>query len=427
MYLRATYLRVTRWRHTPRGVVAHFPRSDAYLPSCGPRSLICVPRTRFETAILYNLSNSTTPQEEVNRISNWHLLQLSQVSSLWHKIAMGTPKLWSTIALDTSLWDETTVSHSTLLSLLDLTLKRGGNHPLIMDIGVLEDDPQRHAIMILLSLHAPRWKDVYFYSDLDSAQLLTRAKGNLEQLETLDVTAEWKGVDIFQIAPRLRKVTFRGQVDNVPDLPWAHIHDFTYVGDTATDLCNTLSLLEHCQNILTFIARVAASDLPASTRMPAVSSNVKSISLELALNDIAQPVVAPILESLTLPVLRSFTLAPRDDDGASPAWDTAQFLALADRSSFHSHLTRLELDVIITGEELLRCLVVLPLLERLLVSDPTPDNDNALVTNTLLQGLIKTGASTMAAHFNMSKRANQRRPRIFHPPSNLVGLRGSRS
>ncbi|KAJ7681838.1 hypothetical protein DFH06DRAFT_282915 [Mycena polygramma] len=346
---------------------------------------LCSPYT-FPTG--YNLSDSTTPQQEVNRISNWHLLQLSQVSSLWHKIAMGTPKLWSTIALDTSLWDETTVSHSTLLSLLDLSLKRGENHPLVMDIGVREDDPQRHAVMILLSLHAPRWKDVYFYSDLDSAQLLTRAKGNLERLETLDVTAEWKGVDIFQIAPRLRTVLFRGRVGNVPNLPWAQIHEFTYVGDTLdTDPFNFLSILGRCRNLITFTSRVTLCQLPVGTIIPAVSSDVEYLSFELAPIDITRPVVARIFETLTLPALRSLAVGPRDDHPSRPDWDTEQFVALADRSSFHSHLTRLEIEAVkVTDNGLLRCLAVLPCLVDLVVSDSA---DEVVITDTLLRGLTR--------------------------------------
>ncbi|KAJ6501218.1 hypothetical protein C8R47DRAFT_1211476 [Mycena vitilis] len=72
-----------------------------------------------------NLSDETTPEAEVDRVSQWHLLQLSQlimlelkVSSFWHKIAMDTPRLWSKIVLDTSLWIETTLSPVKLLSLL---------------------------------------------------------------------------------------------------------------------------------------------------------------------------------------------------------------------------------------------------------------------------------------------------------------------
>ncbi|KAJ7663095.1 hypothetical protein DFH06DRAFT_1189326, partial [Mycena polygramma] len=322
----------------------------------------------------------------VDRVSNRHLLQLSQVSSLWHKIAMGTPKLWSTIALDTSLWDN--ISHAELLSLLDLSLKRGGNHPLIMDIGVLEDDPQPHAVMILLSQHGSRWRDVYFYSDLGSARLLNRAKGNLGQLEKLNVNADWKGVDIFQVAPQLTSVKFRGRVDNVPDLPWGQLRTFTYVSDWDEDAYNFLSLLPRCPNVVTFFFRVGLSQLPNGTP---ITSDVQHLTLQLALADIPHDasLIGRIFQTLTLPSLRSLVVGPRKlDDTSPPVWDPEQFLGLADRSSFHTHLIRLEIDAIITDEGLLGCLIVLPLLEELIISDCSFDDGHIVISDTLLRGLV---------------------------------------
>ncbi|KAJ7663093.1 hypothetical protein DFH06DRAFT_1189324 [Mycena polygramma] len=334
---------------------------------------------------------STTPEEEVDRLSNRHLLQLSQVSSLWHKIAMGTPKLWSTIALDTSLWDNATISHARLLSLLDLSLKRGGNHPLVMDIGVLQEHPQSHAIVILLSQHASRWKDVYFLSDLDSAaQLLTSAKGNLQRLEKLSLNAEWRAVDAFQAAPRLTDVKFSGRVETLPDLPWAQIRTFAYASVATPDAFNFLSILGRCQNIITFESFISLSELPIDTNMPPVASDVEFLTFRLELPR-ERPFVGRIFEALTLPALRSLTVAPRKlDDVSPPVWDAERFLGLADRSSFHTHLTRLEIDALITDEGLLGCLIVLPLLEELIISDCSFDDGHIVISDTLLHGLIHT-------------------------------------
>ncbi|KAJ7652464.1 hypothetical protein DFH06DRAFT_1299657 [Mycena polygramma] len=340
---------------------------------------------------VFNLSLSTTPEEEVDRLSNRHLLQLSQVSSLWHKIAMGTPKLWSTIALDTSLWDSATISQARLLSLLDLSLKRGGNHPLVMDIGVLQEHPQSHAIVILLSKHAPRWKDVYFLSDLDSAaQLLTSAKGNLQRLEKLSLNAEWRAVDTFQAAPRLTDVKFSGRVETLPDLPWAQIRTFAYASVAAPDAFNFLSILGRCQNIITFESFISLSELPIDTNMPPVASDVEFLTFRLELPR-ERSFVGRIFEALTLPALRSLTVAPRKlDDVSPPVWDAERFLGLADRSSFHTHLTRLEIDALITDEGLLGCLIVLPLLEELIISDCSFDDEHIVISDTLLHGLIHT-------------------------------------
>ncbi|KAJ7647980.1 hypothetical protein FB45DRAFT_734246, partial [Roridomyces roridus] len=42
----------------------------------------------------HKLSFSDTPSEELTRLAKGHLLQLSQVCSRWHKIALETPRLW---------------------------------------------------------------------------------------------------------------------------------------------------------------------------------------------------------------------------------------------------------------------------------------------------------------------------------------------
>ncbi|KAJ6447478.1 hypothetical protein C8R47DRAFT_1085270 [Mycena vitilis] len=355
----------------------------------------------------YKLLLSTTSQDEVDRLAHLHLLQCAQVSSLWHKIAMETPKLWSTIALDTSLWAGAPVSYTKLLSLLDVSLQRGGNHPLVMDIAVLEEDPHSHAVMILLSQHATRWKAVYFYSDLDSAQLLSRARGHLGQLQRLDVYADWKGVDIFQVAPQLKNVKFYGRIENVPHLPWGQIRSFQYVDDEDAEASNFLSLLGRCPNILTFISKVTLlqAQAPIDTTL---TSEVEFVTLRLALVDIPPDtpfgrVVGRIFESLTLPSLRSLAVTYRDEspEQLPPIWDTDQFLGLAERSSFHSHLTRLEIDAIITDEGLLGCLAVLPLLEELIIFDCMFDDEHIVITDTLLRGLVHQGdVTTMVPELN---------------------------
>ncbi|KAJ7604936.1 hypothetical protein DFH06DRAFT_1253519 [Mycena polygramma] len=335
----------------------------------------------------HNLTDSTLPEEEVNRLSNWHLLQLSQVSSLWHKIAMETPKLWSTIVLDTALWQDTTLTAVSLLSLLDLTLKRGGNHPLTMLIGVLENNPYPHAVMALLANHAPRWKDVNITSDLGSAYLLPRAKGKLERLQTLTLCAEWPGVDSFRVAPQSTDVAFYGRVANVPNLPWTQLRKFSYFGDANMEPFTFMSFLARCPNILTFTADV---DLSQSVGMeiPALSSNVEVLTFRMGLDRLpafAPAVVCDVFSSLTLLCVRSIAVTPRlGGRDPPPAWHTEQFLVLADRSACHSHLTELEINAIITDKELLRCLAVLPLLQALSVSDSALRGEYVVVTDTLL-------------------------------------------
>ncbi|KAJ7603855.1 hypothetical protein DFH06DRAFT_326628 [Mycena polygramma] len=348
-----------------------------------------------------NLSQYTRLTAEVDRISHWHLLQLSQVSSLWRKIALGTPKLWSRLALDTSLWRDTSVSPATLLSLLDVALTRSGNHPLTVEASVLEEDLHPHAAMMLLARHAPRWKSLDFCSDLKSPELLASAKGNLDRLEKLKICADRRAADIFEVAPRLTEVQLAGRVEDMLALPWAQIRSltFTHVGDPDTDVFSSFSFLGRCPNIITFLSSIAFPEVPVDTPIPAICSSVESLAFLLGfLNDIpgsAQLIVGRIFEMLTLPALRTFFLFQVADSNP-PIWHTDHFLALADRSSFHTHLTRLEITAIMTDRDLLRSLAVLPLLNDLVISDCTSNGEHVVATDTLLQGLIrKTDSPTL--------------------------------
>ncbi|KAJ6501217.1 hypothetical protein C8R47DRAFT_1317226 [Mycena vitilis] len=265
-----------------------------------------------------------------------------------------------------------------------------------MEIGVMADDPQAHAIMVMLSHHASRWRNVYFFSDLESTQLLGDAKGKLDRLEKLHVSADWNGVDIFEVAPRLTDVRFSGDIEDVPVLPWAQIRKFSYTGEMQS--ANFLSILERCPNIRTLRSELTVVDFPIGTTMPLVSSDVKTLRFQLDVGTHDASVVGLIFDILTLPSLKNLTLKPREDDvGSPPVWHTDKFLSLADRSSFHSHLTRLEINAVITEQELLRSLVALPGLRDLVICDCTSKGDHVVITDTLLDGLICRADSTTLA------------------------------
>ncbi|KAJ7511349.1 hypothetical protein B0H11DRAFT_2387080, partial [Mycena galericulata] len=129
-------------------------------------------------------------------------------------------------------------------------------------------------------------------------------------------------------------------------------------------------------------------------RLP-VSSEVGTLILQLTpINSSThlQNPVGHILDSLSLPSLEQFTLIPQD---CSFLWHQAAFMSLASRSSFHSHLTGLTIGVIITEDDLLQCLSVLPLLKDLRIRD-FPREEHILITDTLLQGLAaKADHSTL--------------------------------
>ncbi|KAF8128041.1 hypothetical protein K438DRAFT_1789687 [Mycena galopus ATCC 62051] len=142
-------------------------------------------------------------------------LLFDTVSSRSYQAAMCTPKLWSTVVVDTSVWSRCAPSATTLFGLLESSLNRGRNHPLVLEVNVHQIYPNLQSVLELLCM---RWQDVYFCLDHWSSTYLAAAKGNLGQLDTLCISARWKGMDIFRDASRLKNFEFHNEVDFTPDL-----------------------------------------------------------------------------------------------------------------------------------------------------------------------------------------------------------------
>ncbi|KAJ7602298.1 hypothetical protein DFH06DRAFT_1259087 [Mycena polygramma] len=366
---------IQRVYNTFRSLLSSRSTLAAYESGC--RSL-CAPIRRLPPELLveiFDICSVDTTADEFDRVSKRKLLQLSQVCAHWRKLAIGTPQLWSTILCDTSLWRPS--SSDTLLSLLDSSLSRD-------------------AVLALLSRHAPRWLNVYVSTDLASSRYLSSVKGNLHRLEKFHMDANWNGVDILRGALCLSDFTVVGAVADIPELPWAQIRTFAYFGPTDVDLAALFLLLRDKQSIVDFTLDLDLSGVPVDISWPSLSSDIQSLHLQLGVSHLpahASQVVGLVFKSLTLPCLRALNIMPMSDPGPPPVWHSEHFLELADRSSFHSHLTRLHIDAVITEQELLRCVAVLSLLEELCLCD-CRDSEHDLITDTLLQGLSRNAENT---------------------------------
>ncbi|KAJ7817267.1 hypothetical protein B0H14DRAFT_2456895, partial [Mycena olivaceomarginata] len=71
--------------------------------------------------------------EELARVANADLLRIAHVCSRWHKLAMETPSLWSSIGLHLILWDDG-LSRRRMMTVLRSSLEHGGDFPL--DLGI---------------------------------------------------------------------------------------------------------------------------------------------------------------------------------------------------------------------------------------------------------------------------------------------------
>jgi hypothetical protein len=112
---------------------------------------------------------------------------------------------------------------------------------------------------------------------------------------------------------------------------------------------------------------VDACGTPFVGDLPTVASNIGT--LRVMLDTIKLTAVGEIIQSLTLPYARELTLI---SSRYSPPqlWHHAHFQRFAARSSLKDRLDALELKGITnTDGELLQCLLELPLLQRLSLSD----------------------------------------------------------
>ncbi|KAJ7646053.1 hypothetical protein DFH06DRAFT_1476628 [Mycena polygramma] len=300
-----------------------------------------------------------TPTQEINRLAKKYLLQLSQVCSHWHGVAMGTPMLWSTITLDETVWKACSRSSKTLLNLVETSLKRGADYPLTIRAAVGLGTPTERSILELLSQHSHRWKHVYLRLDIRSSPLLAVVRGHLPLLETLKlvnsspVNHHPHTDDIFEIAPKLRVVFLGDWHLKPPRLPW---------------------------------------------------STLRSLMYRTTYRGMGQTTLGTLIESIKCPLLEDLRFL-RSNSGLYSGlrlpcrWNQHHFLEFASRSSLHATLRTLRIDAVIEEHELLQCLATLPLLEALYISDF--QDHNPTITDNLLQRLVwRPEEPSLVPHLN---------------------------
>ncbi|KAK6980719.1 hypothetical protein R3P38DRAFT_467135 [Favolaschia claudopus] len=388
---------------------------------------LCLP------ASLYVLAHTASMEEEMNRISHAYLLKLAHVCSHWYRIAMETPKLWSTITVDveSELWDRSNNRVNTALGALEFSLMRGKDYPLNLNACVTSGIIPL-SICGLLLRHIRRWKKVYFLSNRPPPW---PASASLDQLVSLDFdVVGWDHVGTFLKAPRLTELTFSGNIEEIPMLPWAQLKNITYDSRETTTANAAYSVLfvlrlatnvHECTLYLDFREDPCQEAWDPDSDMQHVTSPVKVLYIELSTEDSD---VAGIFQSITLPSLDSLHLYPIDN-ATPPVWSASDFVALAERSGFDTHLTYLRIEVIVTDVDLVRCLRALDQLEVLDITEYiSPRDAQATITDKFLQALIVVapGASNLSASAVPKLRSIYLRSILDFSDSSFVDMLASR-
>ncbi|KAK7013769.1 hypothetical protein R3P38DRAFT_3003916 [Favolaschia claudopus] len=343
---------------------------------------------------LFEITENITPAQEAARVSQRHLLQLAEVCCNWHRVITGTPRLWSVITLDTSVWDQCLAPYHKIIGSLESSLRRGRDHHLTLRLAVSKDFHNKtltRNVVNLLCSHAHRWRNVYIWSDDGPPQYLSLPSGKLGQLRILHLNVEWKSIDVFLEAPNLRELRFKGEVGNLPRLPWSQIQICQYTGNNTNHAQLPLSSLLLASNALEFTLCLDLREhvLPVAGDST-TSSHMETLTLHLAADD--PNTTGRFFDALTLPSLKSFDIEPLDDTDPLPIFPSQSFLALANRSQFSTHLLRLKLHAILSDADLLLCLGSLPRLEELVIVEARLSDDEmdsmAVITDTLLRALL---------------------------------------
>ncbi|KAJ7894884.1 hypothetical protein B0H14DRAFT_3640645 [Mycena olivaceomarginata] len=278
-----------------------------------------------------------------------------------HRIVYnGWPSLWDTIFLHASALSGTPQQTETAMGLLRQALQRSGS--LLLNVR-MEGFGTQHLIGLeMIASHSSRWKTARL-SHSRSVGYLSGIKGRLPFLTALELD---------RIHPE--RLDF---LESIPSLKALTVHGSTQSGMSKLPL-EALDTFEFVELLL---------DEVASAVIPQTSSNISSLVLEATTWSFRPQnclqTFDQIFASLTLPSLRDLSFTASDKWVVLP-WPHQQFLALCDRSSFHTHLHSLQLSrVRITDAELIECLLAVPMLQRLIISDPT-------MTNTLLSALTRT-------------------------------------
>ncbi|KAJ6468210.1 hypothetical protein C8R45DRAFT_464208 [Mycena sanguinolenta] len=318
---------------------------------------------------------------EIARVAHAPLLAVAQVCAKWRSTAMGTSFLWCDIELDSALWNSPDDS-TTAVVLLESTLKRGGDSPLHISLAEGKH-PFPARVFDMLAAHSHRWQT--FCGPGSFIDAFSGVQGRLPRLRRLQIDPsdnESGSLTTVGSMPSLNSLMLFGELfpreirklrlKRLRQLEWTTVDRFG-----TEPALSLMSLLPIAAEFRLGIHLIDDPEDWSDHKIElAIVSNISTFNLRL-MSDFdtegSLVVLECILQALTLPLLTRFELESMEYPHTPLLWPHRAFLALSARSSFDSTLRTLEIyDVHITQAQLLECLLHLPSLERLAISDHQP-------------------------------------------------------
>jgi hypothetical protein len=281
-------------------------------------------------------------------------LVLCAVCRQWRNVALATPKLWSSLFFDFTVWEPPDWDSEPLyVDMCRTWLSRAGNVPLSLRTdNRLPDDATNPLLETIIAL-SQQWQSVKFGWGV----LPLPENGNYPFLEKLNIFSPPPNHPTlsFRDAPRLRDVLIPSYTPRI-QLPW---HQLTRFGTHSMDIKPCLELLRHASNLVEAhlsILPYGSSALP-NTVFPLPQLQFLNLSgASIAGGAIAMPMT--LLNCFKFPALKTLGLGfefPRWDN----LTDISPFLLFASQSAFQLHT--LVLSVIPTSTDaLIECLKATP-------------------------------------------------------------------
>ncbi|KAJ7230863.1 hypothetical protein B0H12DRAFT_1328413 [Mycena haematopus] len=380
------------------------------------------------------VSGSTSATKEENRVAKSYLLRLSRVCSHWHGIAMGTPRLWSSITADTWAWYDCSLSRKTLLGLVKSSLERSGGYPLNLQIAAdpnLPDATVRH-ILKLIARYSLRWKNVCLWLDPHAMQYLLGAKGKLPLLENLTLNGASENTnqyanDVFSVAPRLKTVACKRWPSAAPLFPWRQLSHakFSHDGKISLYPLPLLPAQACCELDIEANLVMIRSYKELTPVTSQISTLLLQITAESRCHDKSSKILGMVFDCLTLPRLTSLRFIQQTEIH-TPLWNQTCFLRFVSQSMLRTSLTVFEMHAIIEENELQECLLLLPFLEKLRLWD-CEEGNYAVITDTLLTWLDHTSIVPRLKTLALMSIIEFRDDSLWQLVNSRIDLRRSRS
>ncbi|KAK6991627.1 hypothetical protein R3P38DRAFT_3091770 [Favolaschia claudopus] len=337
--------------------------------------------------------------DAIARLANSPILSLSKVCSRWHTIALGSQGLWSTICAEGVLW--TSVPHmAEILDLLHTALVRSGSTPL--NIRAYGHIPPSAFAILESQMH--RWSSVVLRCSWEQLELNIDRVDGLRNLRALTIRAP-----ALQAPCTARWTHAIGQAPNLEQLsisqPFTPIVASTVLKrlrhcawdlTSPTELTEVLSSMEFLGHTTTLRLAIYMDEMTDLWDDPIlhvsnICSDVAVLQLGVPTEVLWQNILKTVFQTLTLPCLAELAILTffRYD---YMSWPHAEFLDMAHRSDFASHLTKLDIAIcIVKDEELLDILSMTCMLQELCIADHSFLTwEHIVITNSLLEWLSQS-------------------------------------